>query len=118
MTAQLFTRRRFLAFGLTVSAGLVLASSLSAPAFAQSADNLRSSGQAGERFDGYMEARDGSAKAAVAKINQQRKAVYEKRAKQQGVSVDQVGKVYAEQIFNKLPKGAWFKQANGQWIQK
>lgn len=118
MTTKTFSRRRFLALSLATTAGTLTATQLTSVAFAQSAGDLRSSGKAGERFDGFMEARDNSAKSAVAAINAKRKKVYEKRAKQQGVTLEQVGKVYAEQIFSKLPKGSWFMKANGQWIQK
>jgi len=107
------TRRVFLVVALAT--GLTLA----APnGFAQSAESLRASGHAGERWDGYLEARDPSAKDAVAKINAQRKELYAQRAAQQGISVEEVGKVYAQEIFDKLPKGSWFMQPGGQWIQK
>lgn len=113
MTPATITRRVFLV--VTLAAGLALA----APhAYAESAEALRASGQAGERWDGYMEARDASAKADVAAINAQRKQLYTERAAQQGISVEEVGKVYAQQIFEKMPKGSWFKQPNGQWVQK
>lgn len=113
MTIENITRRAF----LTLVAGAAL-SMMSVPAFAQSADELRASGAAGERWDGYLEARESSAKVAVDAINAERRKVYQQRAKQQGVSAEEVGKVYAEQIFGSLPAGSWFKQANGQWVQK
>jgi len=107
------TRRVFLV--VTLAAGLTLAAPYG---FAQSAESLRASGQAGERWDGYLEARDPSARTEVDQINAQRKELYTQRASQQGISVEEVGKVYAQQIFDKLPKGSWFKQPNGQWVQK
>lgn len=113
MTLENMTRRAFLA--LVTGAAMVL---LAGPAFAQSADALRASGAAGERWDGYLEAREASAKAAVETINAERRKVYAQRAIQQGVSPEEVGKVYAEQIFAGMPAGSWFKQANGQWVQK
>jgi uncharacterized protein YdbL (DUF1318 family) len=113
MTFENMTRRGFLA---TV-AGAALAL-LSFNALAQSAEDLRATGAAGERWDGYLEARDSSASAAVEKINAERRKVYQQRAGQQGVSAEDVGKVYAKQIFTKLPSGSWFKQANGSWVQK
>lgn len=113
MNIENTTRRGFLT--LIAAVGL---SMLSLPAFAQSADALRASGAAGERWDGYLEAREPSARAAVDAINAERRRVYEQRAAQQGVSAEEVGKVYAEQIFASLPQGSWFKQANGQWVRK
>jgi len=87
-------------------------------AHAQSADALRASGDAGERFDGYMEARKPSAAAVVETINAQRRQVYEERAKQQNVAVDKVGRVYAQQIVDKAPAGTWIKNEAGVWSQK
>ena len=54
--------------------------------------------------------------AAVA--NAERRALYEKRAAEQGVDAAAVGKVYAKQIYAKLASGAWFKQPDGTWVQK
>tara|TARA_R110002072_G_scaffold22507_11_gene78981 strand:+ start:1603 stop:1959 length:357 start_codon:yes stop_codon:yes gene_type:complete len=118
MIATNFSRRRFLALGLAAGAGIASIKLTTSTALAQSAEELRSSGQAGERFDGFMEARDPAVASAVTRINNQRKAVYEARAKQQGVTLEQVGKIYAEQIYKKLPSGSWFKLASGQWAQK
>lgn len=113
MTLATITRRVFLV--VTLAAGLAL---VAPHVHAESAEALRASGQAGERWDGYMEARDPGAKADVDAINAQRKELYTQRAAQQGISVEEVGKVYAQQIFDKMPKGSWFKQPNGQWVQK
>lgn len=103
---------------LAAFAGAVAFGWRAGPARAQSADALRASGQAGERFDGYMEARDPSVADAVATINAERRAIYQARAAEQGVSPDQVGKVYAQQIIGRVPPGTWLKTEQGQWIRK
>ncbi|SMF77846.1 hypothetical protein SAMN06265365_1388 [Tistlia consotensis] len=87
-------------------------------AWAQTPEALLTSGAAGERWDGYMEARSGSAAGAVASINAKRKQVYEKRAAEQGVPVEAVAKIYAQELINKAPAGSWVKRENGQWVQK
>ncbi len=87
-------------------------------AHAQSADALRASGDAGERVDGYLEARNPAAAAAVEAVNAQRRQVYEERARQQNVPVDEVGRVYAQQIIEKAPPGTWIKSAAGVWTRK
>ena len=109
------SRRRILSL-LTLACCLTLA--LPAIGHAASADALRAAGKAGERFDGYLEARDPSAAADVTTINAERRALYEKRAAEQGVDAAAVGKVYAKQIYAKLASGAWFKQPDGTWVQK
>ena len=88
------------------------------PAAAQDLDALRASGQVAERFDGLLEALDGGAQGAVDAINAQRLAIYQQRAGAQGVAVDQVGRVYAEQIYGQAPAGTFFRQENGSLTQK
>ena len=111
-------RRRDLLAGLSGALCALTLTALPRRAEAQSAESLRRSGQAGERFDGYMEARDGSVAGAVNQINAQRRQVYEKRAQQEGVSVDQVGRVFAQEIFRKAAPGTYFRSESGSWTQK
>ena len=113
-----FMLGRFKSLPGLLSAPLLILMIAAAPAWAASIKDLRASGAAGESFTGYAVARDAGAKADVAEVNAQRRALYTQKAGEQGVSVDQVGRVYAEQIFAKLPPGSWFQQENGQWIQK
>ena len=87
-------------------------------AWADSLQNLRASGALGESASGYAVARDPSAAAQVKSINKKRKAVYAKKAAAQGVSIDQVGKVYAKEIFKKVPRGTWIQNQKGKWVQK
>ena len=79
-------------------------------------------GTVGERFDGYAAVRDSGAPAdirnLVAEINAKRTQVYEGRAASEGVSVGQVGRVYAKQIFAAAPGGTWFLLESGEWVQK
>lgn len=88
------------------------------PTWAANIEQLRASGAVGESLTGYVVARDPSAKAAVDAINAQRRAIYQQKAAEQGVSIDQVGKVYAIELFKKIPAGTWIQKENGQWVQK
>lgn len=98
---------------------ILLILSLSAvTAWAASLQDLRASGAIGESASGYVVARDPGAKGDAAAINKKRKAVYAEKASAQGVGVDQVGKVYAREIFKKVPKGTWLQNEKGQWQQK
>ncbi len=110
-----------LGFRLSLFAVLALALALAAaPASAQSLDQLRKSGAVGERFDGYAAVRQGggSARAVVDQVNAKRRQIYLKRAGQDGLSVDQVGRVYAKTILGKAPRGTWFLDQSGRWRQK
>ncbi len=111
----------------TLAAFLVLMAALGvlcapSPALAQSLDQLRAQGVVAERFDGYVEVRQGNAPAAVKaqvdKVNAERRAIYRKRASEQGVQADQVARVYAKQILKSAPKGTFFRQENGKLVQK
>ena len=95
---------------------------VTATASAQSLDDLRAQGVVGERFDGVAEVRSSGASAEirqfVSDVNAQRLTIYADRAKQQGVPVGQVARIYAKQIYDKLPSGAWFLDEGGSWRQK
>ena len=100
-----------------MSAILLTLSLYGAPAWADALDNLRASGAVGESYNGFVVARDPSAQAEADAINAKRKAIYQEKAAAQGVSIDQVGKVYAEEIIRKVPAGTWV-QINGQWKKR
>jgi uncharacterized protein YdbL (DUF1318 family) len=110
-------RRTF--FRLTFLAVATLVLGLSGPpALAQSLDQLRASGAVGERFDGYAQALKSGAAGTVKKVNAKRRQIYAERAAAEGVSADQIGRIYAKQIFAKAPRGTKFLQQNGAWITK
>ena len=91
-------------------------------ASAQSLDELRAQGVVGERYDGFAVLRSASAPPGVADfvatVNDQRQKIYAERAAQQGVPVGQVGRIYAKEIYGKLPPGAWFLDESQTWRQK
>jgi hypothetical protein len=93
-----------------------------AVASAQSLDALRAQGVVGERYDGTAVVRASDASAEVRKfvagVNAQRQKIYAERAAEQKVPADQVGRIYATEIYTKLPKGAWFLDESGTWKQK
>ena len=97
--------------------GLVLGSS-APPVLAQSLNQLRASGAVGERFDGFAQALQSGAAGVVKQVNAKRRQIYQKTANKEGASVDQIGRVYARQIFAKAPPGTKFLQENGSWIAK
>jgi len=112
-------RRWFLTF---LAASLCAVMLGAPPAAAASLDELRSAGIVGERFDGFAVVRDAGApadvRALVDKVNAQRRQIYAKRAAEQGVPADAVGRVYAEEIFRSAPKGTWFLGEDGRWNRK
>ena len=112
------SRRSFLAMAAVIPAAFALPG----PAVASSLDQYRAQGVIAERYDGFVEIRveNPPAEAAqiVRRINAERRQVYEKRAAQQGVDTDAVGRVYAKQILENAPAGTYFKQPSGSYIRK
>lgn len=98
---------------LLLAAAFVL--SLTVSAQAQTLDDLRASGAIGERFDGLVVARDPAYGSYADGVNQQRLQIYREAAAQQGVTVRQVGEVYARQITGSAPRGTWFQDSAGNW---
>ena len=105
-----------------ILASLVLIVGLtSAPAEAQSLDQLRASGAVGERFDGYAEALGGASaevRSLVNQVNAKRRRLYQQRAAEQRVSAGQVGRVFAQQIMQRAPRGTPFLTESGRWTRK
>lgn len=81
---------------------------------------LKAEGVIGENNKGYLEFIGGkqAKKDVINAENSDRKQVYTAIAKQQGTSVDLVGKRRAKQIENKAKPGQWIQDQSGKWYQK
>jgi uncharacterized protein YdbL (DUF1318 family) len=112
------TRRAFMATAAALAVSAATGLLLADQAEAQSADDLKRQGLAGETLEGYLVARDNSVAARVEQINADRRQLYQQRAAQEGVSVEQIGKIYARQIIESSPPGTWYQSSSGQWVQK
>ncbi len=117
MTDKTLIGRRAV-LSLTAALALLAVSSVGHSAYAASLDELRSQGAVGERFDGLAVARQGSAKDVVKDVNAKRSKIYQREAKKTGADVTAVGTIFAKQIMKKAPKGTWFLNADGDWVQK
>ncbi|MEM7173079.1 MAG: DUF1318 domain-containing protein, partial [Pseudomonadota bacterium] len=86
--------RRSLMAGM---AALGVLTTVGAPfAMADELDDLRASGALGEGFDGFAVAREDSAAAAVARINEKRRKIYQKQANKEDVPISAVGTIFAK----------------------
>ncbi len=117
--------RRWFAAPRVVAGLALLLCWLAVPMAATAANPLdqpRAEGTVGERYDGFAVVRSNSASSdirnLVKDINAKRKALYEKRAAAESVPVEQVGKIYAREVFKSAPSGTWFLKEDGQWVQK
>jgi uncharacterized protein YdbL (DUF1318 family) len=82
--------------------------------------DLKAQGVIGENNQGYLEYRgfESPNKEVVQAENEDRQAVYSAIAKQQGATVELVGKQRAIQIAEKAGSGEWLQHATGTWYQK
>ena len=84
-------------------------------------DAGKAQGLVGEQADGYLglvRASDPATSAGVAHINAARAKVYADIAAKTGVTVAQAGEATAIQLIAKLPAGAFYKPAGGDWTRK
>ena len=81
---------------------------------------LKDKGLVGENNKGLLEfvGQQKEKQDVVAAENKDRAAVYEAIAKQQGTTVELVGKHRAIQIAAKAKPGEWLQDADGKWYQK
>jgi len=81
---------------------------------------LKAEGVIGENNIGYLEFIGGNQakKNVINAENSDREKVYSAIAKQQGTTVDLVGKRRAKQIANKAKPGQWIQDQRGKWYQK
>ena len=81
---------------------------------------LKARGIVGENNKGYLEfvGKKKEKEDVIEAENKDRKKVYGAIAKQQGTTVELVGKHRAVQIAKKAKTGEWLQDANGKWYQK
>ena len=82
---------------------------------------LKEAGLIGENNKGFLEARKKltpAQKKIIDAENADRKTVYAMMAKQNGLSIEAVGKIRAKKIAETTAKGYWIQKPDGQWYQK
>ncbi|HLB80487.1 MAG TPA: YdbL family protein [Dongiaceae bacterium] len=102
---------------LAIIAGLALA----VPAAAGPLDDAKAAGYVGEQPDGYLGLvrpdAPADVAAMVADVNAKRRAHYADIAAGTGSSVDQVGAVVAQKVYQEAAPGHYLL-VNGQWVQR
>ncbi|ABV37307.1 uncharacterized conserved protein UCP025560 [Shewanella sediminis HAW-EB3] len=101
---------------LVLAAGLLL----SLNAFAISLQDAKSQGLVGEQPNGYLGVVKSNPESnSVAKqVNAKRKTHYQKIARKNGISVDDVAKLAAEKAMKATKKGQYIKNSSGKWVKK
>jgi uncharacterized protein YdbL (DUF1318 family) len=85
-------------------------------------DAAKGDGLVGETSKGYLAAVNASpsadVKALISEVNAKRRAQYERIAKQNGISVEDVEKVAGQKAIDKTPAGQFVKNQGGGWKAK
>ncbi|MDF0535388.1 YdbL family protein [Shewanella yunxiaonensis] len=99
---------------------LLCAMLLSFSSFAISLQEAKDQGLVGEQLNGYLAVvKPGAGVAELVKdINAKRQAQYEKIARQNGISVDDVAKMAAAKVIAKAEKGHMVQDNSGNWVKK
>jgi uncharacterized protein YdbL (DUF1318 family) len=109
---------RFAKMTLQVSIILLLATG----AFAATLDEAKSAGQIGEKQDGYiglvLNNVPADVVALVQSVNAQRRARYEQIAAENGINVQDVGKLAFSRAFEATRSGHYIESSPGQWTRK
>lgn len=85
-------------------------------------DKPKQDGLIGERPDGYVGFVAGSVPAEIKELvdrtNKDRRAEYEKVAKENGTSIEAVQAIFGEKLIARQPAGTYVMTAGGKWVQK
>lgn len=117
------TRRLNWALSLGIAMAAIGGGAGTAHAMFQDASaQLRASGAAGERYDGYLGVvgdASASVRAEVDAINIKRRAFYTDLAAKRGAKIEEVGATTACQIFaTKIQPGQYYMLTDGVWRQR
>jgi len=104
---------------LGVAAGAAVAQTASQKALV---DQAKAAGTAGEQADGYVGVRtsvDGDTQAAISATNAGRRQAYARSASDAGTSAEVAGaRMFETQLLPRISSGQWYKNAQGQWVQR
>ncbi|MBL7250050.1 YdbL family protein [Alloalcanivorax marinus] len=107
---------------MTLIRYLVLAAALllSVTAAALDLNQAKAEGLVGEQPNGYLGVVKATPAAVelVSDINEKRRAAYERIAKQNGITLDQVANLAGQKAIEKTPSGEYIKTPTGQWVEK
>ncbi|MDH0053593.1 uncharacterized protein YdbL (DUF1318 family) [Pantoea sp. PA1] len=103
-----------------ISLALLLATTMSQPAWALTLDEARQSGRVGETLSGYIAPRsdDSETLALVKRINDGRRAEYQRLAGQNNLKTDEVARIAGQKLVTRAGTGEYVQGINGQWLQK
>ncbi len=114
----------FAAGVVALAMGAAIAGSALAQTSAQKAliDAAKSRGEVGEQADGFVGVRtatDADTREAITITNTARRQAYANRGAEAGVSAAVAGaRMFESQLLPRIRSGEWFRNAQGQWVQR
>jgi hypothetical protein len=86
-------------------------------------DQAKAQGVVGEQADGYLGFRTASTGApltqAVTVTNDARRDAYGERARAAGTTTEvAAARMFESQLLPRIPVGQWYRNAQGQWVQR
>ncbi len=124
MRKTVMTFRKLFVVGAAVVALGVAAGAAFAQDDTQKAivDAAKAQGIVGEQADGYLGIRTTASpelRAAVEATNAGRRQVYARTATTTGVATEvAAARMFEAQLFPRISSGQWYRNAQGQWVQR
>jgi hypothetical protein len=98
----------------------ILLLGFSSLALALDLDTAKAQGLVGEQPNGYLGVVQATPAAVelAATINAQRRAAYERIARDNGIPLDQVANLAGQKAIERTARGGYVKTPDGQWVRK
>ena len=99
---------------------MVTALTMAGSAFALELDQAKTQGLVGEQPNGYLGVVKATPEAVqlVSEVNEKRRQAYERIARQNGITLEQVANLAGQKAIGKTAGGEYVKTPDGQWIKK
>lgn len=93
---------------------------LSINAFAISLQDAKNQGMLGEQLNGYLGVVKASPEAnkLMTKVNGERRSYYQKIAKKNGITLNEVASLAAKKAISATKKGQFYQNKHGKWVRK
>lgn len=115
-------RKTFIAVAAMAAMGVAGASFAQSSAQKELVDQAKSEGKAGEQADGFVGVRTSvtpDTRAAIDAMNAGRREAYERSAQQAGTTPAVAGaRMFETQLLPRISSGQWYRNAQGQWVQR
>lgn len=92
----------------------------SVPALALDLDAAKHQGLVGEQPNGYLGVVKATPEAVelTSDINEKRRQAYQRIARENGITLDQVARIAGQKAIEKTDAGDYVKAPTGQWLKK